>query len=115
MKFQLGRKKKVMDAKQINLISQWCVNARRLGYTKQDIKEKVKNYPRDIKNRILKTFKDLEYVMVTNKLFNDLKQTNLLSEEDTIKKIFRMGSTFYLRTGDLNKTFKLMNKRIMRI
>jgi len=101
------------------MINQWCYNAQRLGYTIKEIKKKVKGYPRNIKKRILKTFNDLSYVEKTNRWFNEMKreiiERDYVSPEENIKKIFRMGSKFYIKTGNLKKTFKLMNKRIKRI
>lgn len=115
----IGRKRKTkLPPKQLDVINQWCYNARRLGYTKKDIRKRIKSYPRNIRKRILQTFKDLEYVEKTNKWLNEMKKQRIeksIFPEENIENIFRMGSKFYLKTGNLDRTFELMDKRIERI
>lgn len=66
--------KQQLQYKQIELINEWCRNARRLGYSKKDVKKKISGYPRHVRKQILKTFKDYEYIQRKNKWFEDMKQ-----------------------------------------
>jgi len=65
--------KKKFKPKQIDVIAQWCLNARKLGYTKKEVKQHTKSLPRDVKKQIMKTFKDLEYIEKESSWLNKLK------------------------------------------
>jgi len=103
--------------KQIDVIAEWCMNARRLRYTKKDVKKKIKEFPRKVRKQILKTYNDLNYIEKTSWFdrlnFNPSEKIN--SREEKIKNTFIQGGKFFIRTEDLNKTFRLMDKRIRRI
>lgn len=75
----IGRKRKTkLQPREVDMINQWCFNAQQLSYTKKDIKKRIKSYPKEVKKRILKTFKDLEYVEKSNKWLNDMKGERMI-------------------------------------
>jgi hypothetical protein len=95
------------------------MNAVSLNYSKKDVRKKIKSFPREARKQILKTFNDLEHIKKKTSLFNRLKLTPFektdYSTDEKIKNTFVQGGKFFIRTGDLNKTFRLMDKRIRRI
>ena len=101
-----------------NIITEWCMNAVSLNYSKKDVKKKIKSFPREARKQIIKTFKELEHIKKRTSLFNRLNfnpPEKLNSREEKIKNTFIQGGKFFIRTEDLNKTFRLMDKRIRRI
>jgi len=106
-----------LSTKQIEIINEWCRNARKLGYTKRDAKKKIKGYPRIVRKQILRTLKEYEkagYLTLKESYLTE-KNPNELESEGEIAKTFRLGGKFYLKTGNLIKTFRLMKKRIDRM
>lgn len=76
-----------LQPKQIEIINEWCYNARRLGYTKKDVKKRIKSYPRVVRKQIIKTFKEMEKASKTkNEWFNEMKDERRYNDKMPFKK-----------------------------